>query len=176
MQVLAGEEKEMKLIFLDVDGVLNHDGCDVMVNHYYGVEPEKVKLLKQIVDATGAKIVLCSTWRRGIKPGRPLSEQTDPFAVELMSKLSDAGLKLYDLTTAEDKRDHRAEEIQSKMDEYRHNGNQIDGWCVIDDELFDGYTDKDFEPHWVQTNFIDGLTDIDVSQAVGILNGEWYNE
>ncbi len=53
-----------KVIFLDIDGVLNTDtrhdpeGC---------VDEDKVQCLKQIVDATGAQIVLSSSWRRGFK-------------------------------------------------------------------------------------------------------------
>lgn len=47
----------MKIIFLDIDGVLNYE------NSKSKVEEEKVKLLKEIVDKTGAEIVLSSDWR-----------------------------------------------------------------------------------------------------------------
>lgn len=50
-----------KIIFLDIDGVLNSidyfaqtKGC----KGYTEINPEKVKLLKEIVDRTGAQIVL----------------------------------------------------------------------------------------------------------------------
>jgi hypothetical protein len=52
----------MKLIFLDIDGVLalTHKDRDE-----YGAlfHPEFVENLKSIIDATGAKIVISSTWR-----------------------------------------------------------------------------------------------------------------
>ena len=57
----------MKIIFLDIDGVLNSIGW---VERTKGtayedkeIDPSKVRLLKQIIDKTDAKIVLSSTWR-----------------------------------------------------------------------------------------------------------------
>jgi len=63
----------MKIIFLDFDGVLNDfkllseaskrgahkDGW----NHLAMIDPSKVELLNQIVEKTGAKFVVSSTWR-----------------------------------------------------------------------------------------------------------------
>jgi hypothetical protein len=47
----------VKVIFLDVDGVLNgHES-------QWRVIPECVRLLNEIVERTGAKLVLSSSWR-----------------------------------------------------------------------------------------------------------------
>lgn len=55
----------MKVIFLDVDGVLN--SRDWLVNNRVrtenSVNQEKVKLLMEIVQKTNAEVVLSSTWR-----------------------------------------------------------------------------------------------------------------
>ena len=51
----------VKVIFLDVDGVLNHNETDGKF------EDDCVKALKDIVHRTGAKIVLSSTWRYTIE-------------------------------------------------------------------------------------------------------------
>jgi len=48
----------MKLIFLDIDGVLNSHGNPK-------IEHDKVLLLNEIVKETGAKVVITSTWRIG---------------------------------------------------------------------------------------------------------------
>ena len=56
----------MKILFLDVDGVLNYDKCKARCGSFRGIESEKVALLKQIIDATGALIVLTSSWRHGL--------------------------------------------------------------------------------------------------------------
>lgn len=161
----------MKIIFLDVDGVLNYEYCKYKVGAYYGVDPEKVALLKQIVDATKAKIVLSSTWRREITPGMPLECQDNPFAIELMGKLRDQGLKLYDYTSVDSDDKYRARQIRELIKEYRRNGQQIDGWVVLDDDLFDGFMDRDFKPHFVCTNYFEGgLSEDDVTKAIAILN------
>lgn len=58
----------MKVIFLDIDGVLNTykttrrlDCC----NEFTFVDTRKVLRLRNIVERTGAKFVLSSTWRLG---------------------------------------------------------------------------------------------------------------
>ena len=57
----------MKVIFLDVDGVLNSqqlfEKCED--DQLISVDEDNIKNLKTIVDATGAKIVLSSSWRYG---------------------------------------------------------------------------------------------------------------
>lgn len=53
-----------KIIFLDIDGVLNvgYPGHDEYGRLFH---PEFVDNLKRIIDETGAKIVISSTWRYG---------------------------------------------------------------------------------------------------------------
>ena len=57
----------MKVIFLDVDGVLNSqqlfEKCED--DQLISVDEDNIKNLKTIVDATGAMIVLSSSWRYG---------------------------------------------------------------------------------------------------------------
>lgn len=54
-------DKKVKYIFLDVDGVLNsyhpYDPKDD------SVDLDKVQLVKKIVDATGADVILSSAWK-----------------------------------------------------------------------------------------------------------------
>lgn len=69
----------MKIIFLDIDGVLNFYGCEWMWDcknkkrykvegpgegGIYGIDPGKVDFILEIIERTGAKLVLSSTWRR----------------------------------------------------------------------------------------------------------------
>lgn len=55
----------MKVIFLDIDGVMN--GSESRPEHRRGLvswlEPEPVALINRIVAATGAVVVVSSTWR-----------------------------------------------------------------------------------------------------------------
>jgi hypothetical protein len=53
----------MKVIFLDVDGVLNSIDSEDHFHCFIGLDYSGIKLLREIVDATGAEIVLVSTWK-----------------------------------------------------------------------------------------------------------------
>lgn len=64
----------MKIIFLDIDGVLNHERFykerfskryeEVAIAHPYSeIDPECVKKLNILCEETGAKVVISSTWR-----------------------------------------------------------------------------------------------------------------
>lgn len=67
----------MKVIFLDIDGVLNHEmwykrrfqemdmNSETSRHPYYEFDPQSVAELNRIIDLTGAKIVISSTWRLG---------------------------------------------------------------------------------------------------------------
>ena len=53
--------KKRKVIFLDIDGVLNDEGDEREKGVV--IEPYFVQNLFQIVDKTGAEIILSSSWR-----------------------------------------------------------------------------------------------------------------
>lgn len=59
----------MKVIFLDVDGVLNSNDYIEYTskNNVKGIleeiDPKKIDMLKQVLNITGAKIVVSSSWR-----------------------------------------------------------------------------------------------------------------
>lgn len=68
-----------KIIFLDIDGVLNHrsyyerEGWQDALAKKYGwpqsdIDSETVKILNRIISETGAKVVISSTWRLGHPP------------------------------------------------------------------------------------------------------------
>jgi len=60
----------MKVIFLDIDGVLNHNLYYEKINYdksdypYSKFDPEKIELLNTLIKNTGAKIIISSTWRK----------------------------------------------------------------------------------------------------------------
>jgi hypothetical protein len=63
----------MKLIFLDIDGVLNHYLYYEKINYdeinypYSEFDPEKIELLNTLIKNTGAEVVVSSTWRKNIQ-------------------------------------------------------------------------------------------------------------
>lgn len=68
-------ENQLLIIFLDIDGVLNHqkwynhrmDILDQFEGQYPKGEfcPETIELLNKLIENTGAKVVVSSTWRLG---------------------------------------------------------------------------------------------------------------
>jgi hypothetical protein len=89
----------MKVIFLDIDGVLNHQdwyvrrremGLDDISSNYplYEFDPDSIEQLNRIVESTGAKVVVSSTWRLG----RTIKELQ-----ELLNKVGFIG-EVYDKT------------------------------------------------------------------------------
>ena len=73
----------MKIIFLDVDAVLNCATTKERVRDLLFVEDRKVQLLKELVDETGATIILSSTWRFGFE-----NPEIYPELFELENKLA----------------------------------------------------------------------------------------
>lgn len=76
----------MKLIFLDVDGVLNYAGwaerwglfprLDATVEDLMAwIDPEKVALVNEIVRRTGAKVILSSSTRTDVRMGIVLQKR-----------------------------------------------------------------------------------------------------
>ncbi len=118
----------MKIIFLDIDGVLNSDEYFDKISNLdiQGIEQEidieKVKLLKEAINETGAKVVLSSSWRYTRK-GQQLKELLSNYEIYVDSTpfiQNERGL-----------------EIKQWLSE-----NQcIEDFVILDDELFDSYDD-----------------------------------
>jgi hypothetical protein len=64
----------MKIIFLDIDGVLNHERFykerfekryeeGAIAHPYSEIDPECITNLNKLIEETGAKVVISSTWR-----------------------------------------------------------------------------------------------------------------
>ena len=137
----------MKVVFLDIDGVLN-DGVRIMEIDSDFPSREHLDCLKAIIDATNAKIVLSSTWR--LFP----SARND-----VKNALRNVGLEFIDRT--KELRD-RASEIQEWLN--RHP--EVEKFVILDDEEISGK----FPDNLVQTTFYRGLLPEHVERAIKILN------
>lgn len=149
--------EKIKVIFLDVDGVLNSfqtlrrttwSGCVF-------VGSRQMKNLQHIVKTTGAKVVLSSVWRY---------DRDDPKVnsdfLELKAELLRYGIRLHDFTP-ELPSAHRGAEI----DEWLKAHNEVDGFVILDDR-------SDIEPNkdrWVQTTMSRGLGKAETEKAIQIL-------
>jgi len=156
----------VKVIFLDIDGVVNH--VDTRVKTHNGwcfVDNELVARIKKIVDATGAEIVLSSTWRlgwiQGENDGSSLELQQD--FNELRAKFREFGMEFYDRTPLMNGFD-RGNEIGAWLKEHT----DIESYIILDD--FDDM--GEYGIHLLLTSAATGITESDVNIAIDFLNGK----
>ena len=158
----------MKVIFLDVDGVLNFVYCKAREPcGCIGISNASVKNLAKIVEATGAAIVLTSTWKQHWQRNTRSTDQIHPSGKYLQNKLLKQKLFILDKTT--DNMDNRGEGIQNWL--ANHPG--VTHWIVLDDDVFPDYKQQGIMPHLIKTSFYaGGLTESYVNQAIGLLNAD----
>ena len=116
----------MKVIFLDIDGVLNSDEYldKVKNSDIQGIERDidvgKVKLLKRAIDETGARVVLSSSWRY-TRNARYLKELLANYEIRVDSTPYI--------------RDERGLEIKKWLSENQG----VEDFIILDDEIFDSF-------------------------------------
>lgn len=135
----------MKVIFLDIDGVLNSKqdrfSWDIETDIHF-------IRLKRIVDKTRAQIVLSSSWRMG-NSGRDIVHK----------RLQQFGMDFIDVTPIFSGQ-HRGREIADWLS--RH---EVESFVILDDE---GDMDE-LVDHLVKTDMNVGLQDNDVDKAISLL-------
>lgn len=163
-----------KVVFLDIDGVLNSDCWNDSHPREIGdgtlIDEEKIKLLSGLVNRTSAKIILHSGWRTWFDPAlRPLRIE----AKKLVGLLKKEGLRIDgvtpDLTTEEIRKTKKfslvkAEEILLWLSLHP----DVVEWVVLDDLDLHNVT---IEQHQVKPDQAIGLTLADAEKAVKILLG-----
>ncbi len=155
----------MKVIFLDIDGVLNTPSSESRCGEYIGIDDEKVEKLKKIVEKTKAEIVLISTWKKYWRKEEKLKPLQDYSATYLDEKLAKQGLKAIDKT--KDKADGRYLSRGESILEYVYRNN-VENYIILDDCQFD-YDGCDLSDKLIKTNQTEGLTEKEVKTACRIL-------
>ena len=151
----------MKVIFLDVDGVLNTPSSESRCGEYIGIDDEKVEKLKKIVEKTKTEIVLISTWKKYWRKEEKLKPLQDYSANYLDEKLAKQGLKAIDKT--KDKADGRYLSRGEGILEYVYRNN-VENYIILDDCQFD-YDGCDLTDNYIKTNQIEGLSEQQVKAA-----------
>ena len=123
-----------KIIFLDIDGVLNHDGYDENGEREY-INKGMVKHLGYIVRKTGAKIVLSSSWRGLVSNFVRGYEDNKPGIKLLFKYFRQENLVISSLTPGTCRMMGgytRPLEIRTWLAKYH----DIDSFVILDDETF----------------------------------------
>lgn len=158
----------MRVIFLDIDGVLNcdHTRQKIPGTTFHGIEDNKVDLLQRLVQTCGAEIVLSSDWKIGWEPID--KDKNDSHANYLDMKLAQYGLAILDKTPDSNSRFSRGQEIRQWLDEQ----DNVTDYVILDDERFGDFSDNKLGSHFVQTSWKDGLQKNNIRKAQKILMGE----
>ena len=139
----------MKILFLDIDGVLNSVYYSKKMEYNEFFEKKKIELIKQIVEKTNCKIVLTS-----------LRLNFQLYDNEIKDTLENEGLKIYD--TLNLSFISKAESIQR----YIKNKDSIENYVVVDDSDYK----NDFQYHFVKTSTYYGLTKSKAKKIVELFN------
>ena len=169
-----------KVIFLDVDGVLNSDST---LYEDISLEDDLISNLKELVDKTGAKIILSSSWRLSTEAVATLMDKLDKFDLVISGMTYDGvdldWLEKYEFDVTKKYLDTKFDYDENRQIKITHDrGAEIFKWLhdhddcayvILDDEI------EDIKPYFsesviVKTSYKTGLTKEDVKKAIQILN------
>lgn len=155
----------MKIIFLDIDGVLNSWAT------LYKITTEKLQLLNNLIELTGAKIVISSSWRIGSEDVNDFLDKN--FSNKYTSRLDNPNQKLIDnifykntIGLTDTFGPSRGDEIKRWLDNH---SDDVESYVIFDDDT--DMLDEQLE-HLVQTDTYYGLTDREVHLACLILKNK----
>lgn len=151
----------MKVIFLDVDGVLNSVAYDRQRGESDGnIDKTRLPLLRRLVDETGAVLVLSSSWRRHWEKDPAACDATGR---ELCATFAAAGLAIYGKTPIF-KKAPRADEVRAWLAKHP----EVQSFVIFDDDIF-GW--GDLADRLIPTNarIGRGLEERHVARAIGLL-------
>ena len=151
----------MKVIFLDIDGVLNNKNHIVKIHRLLGEEQyldllrkitelpfdyRSCELLQELIEKTNVEVILSSTWR------------LNPEAPNIIKRY--AGIEIKDITPRLN--GIRGKEIQQYLDDHK----EITNYVILDDDNDMLESQKE---HFVKVNNKVGLTIKEIIQCENIL-------
>ena len=169
-----------KVIFLDVDGVLNSSRT---LYEDISLEDDLISNLKELVDKTGAKIILSSSWRLSTGAVATLMDRLDKFGLSISGMTCDGvdldWLEKYEFDATKKYLDTKFDYDENRQIKITHDrGAEIFKWLhdhddcayvILDDEI------EDIKPYFnesviVKTSYKTGLTKEEAKKAIQILN------
>lgn len=141
----------MKVLFLDIDGVVN---CETTMQRHrgtIGIDPYMAFLIEKIVIATDCKIVLSSTWRHWPDGKEEVEKQV---------------CKLYDITPSIHKTEQGDDAIRGdEIEAWLSNHPEVKKYAILDD-------DSDFYPRQklFRTSWRTGITEEIMNNVIKYLN------
>lgn len=181
----------MKVIFLDIDGVMNcqEEMLAILAQNPKARDkvdlpsPAKCKLLKQLVDETGARLVLSSSWRLSLNAIQKLIDLFESYSLILSGfTCHEVDSKKFKNTPYEDIKPRYQHNIGDFGTYIEDRGAEIAAW-LLDHPTVENFVILDDESsdilNWhpnnlVKTSLYSGLTKEDILKCIEILNGGSY--
>lgn len=154
----------MKIIFLDIDGVLNTCEYDKVAKSFK-IHPDKIERLNSLLKETDSHIVLSSSWRYFVHNG-----SMNLHGLEWLFRTHGLEVgRLVDITPPDKEDETRGETItrwikHHRSDKYIH----IESYCIIDDMSINNFLEH--EDRFIHSNPQTGLTDGNCNTAKYILS------
>lgn len=149
----------MKVIFLDIDGVLNTSKTFDDTELEIEIDDFRVEFLKRIIDATDAKVVLSSSWKNYYHKVDDKIIPVHNNAIELNKILLKHGIKLFDIVPS---CKCKADEINMYLSSH-----EVSSFVIIDDDSF-GLMEFIGKGLIKTSNTLDGEMVIDMSCWLGL--------
>ena len=159
----------MRIIFLDVDGVLNNNYTTDRYNGFIGIDQKLVDRLKILYDKSNeeeeTRIVVSSSWRYDKIRKDYISDGCYDYLKKRLGDMEVIG------ETPDLKRGwSRASEVKAWLEKFREKFN-VKSFVILDDEQFD-FAEQGLSKYTILTNFRIGLTQADAENALLILQGK----
>lgn len=129
----------MKVLFLDIDGVVNCSSTTQRFEPCIGIDPKLVAIVQRIVDSTGCVIVLSSSWRL---PPPEMVEHVKTF------------FTLHDVTVDKRGLTDRGCEVQDWLDHHE----PVEAYAILDDNSDFHKNQPLFKTDW-NTGITDEIAD-----------------
>ena len=167
----------MRYVFLDIDGVLNAESDSYSetgkrlngprCSGYIGIGSSHMKALAELIDLSGAEVVLVSSWKE-LPSGSPLRKY-------MLSKFRRYGVVISGNTLAEEDKlggpNRRGAAVKLWLSERKYDESK-DSFVILDDEEFD-YAKEDLIKRLVKTFYYyvrpGGFQERDIQKALDIL-------
>jgi hypothetical protein len=160
------ERKSMKVIFLDIDGVLNCSSTRERIDGIFFVEDQKIEYLKEIIECTGAVVVLSSTWRIGWAWMQHNPDYHDKHFEMLRDKLQEHGIQLFGRTPTSN---HGVRGLE--IDEWLRHHSDVESFVILDDDSdMDKHIGRLVKTRWRSTGAGGGLLRKHIRPAIELLN------
>ncbi len=158
----------MKVLFLDIDGVLNSQEF-LQNNKSEPIDRRNVRVIKNVIDKTGAVIVMSSAWRLWFDDNMMPIEGHSQYLYDILSEFDiEIFAKTPDFSTEEIRSKKTFSHVKAKEILAWLNENQsIDKYAVIDDlDLIN----EEVNAHLVRINGQVGITEEDAMRVIDMIS------